>query len=123
MSALGVLAILVGAMLSIGAADAAPTGAMELEFAGDTAAYAAGQAAVPVECVGEPAGFCSGALTVSWQGKKSVSTFSVRGGSDDTVFVPLPAELQGRRAKLAAVATTSGPLGPPVTRKAILHLR
>lgn len=123
LSALAVIAVLGCLALSATPAAAFTAGGMELEFAGDTAVNAAGQAAVPVECIGEPTGFCSGTLTVSWQGERSVSTFSVRGSSAETVFVPLPPQFPARRSKLAAVATTSSSLGPPVTRKAILHLR
>ena len=64
---------------------------------------------------GEPVGRITAHVDSRWD--------EFQGGSDDTVFVPLPTELPGRRTKLAAVATTSQPLGPPVTRKAILHLR
>lgn len=108
--------------LAGGIAGAAPFAGAELEFAGDTAGYTAGQVEVPVECVGRSTGFCSGSLSLSWRGKKSVSTFSVQGGSRDTVLVS-PAPAGGARpAKIAAVATTIQPLGPVVTRKAILHL-
>jgi len=95
----------------------------ELEFAGDTAASAGGQVAVPVECVGGPTGFCSGSLTLSWHGQRSTSSFAVQGGSSDTVAVPLPEGASGRQAKIGAVATTTQPLGAAVTRRAILHLR
>ena|ERR1700759_4444166 len=122
---LGVLAAVAClAAFSAGSVAAAPISApgMELEFAGDTAGYAGGQAAVAVECIGEPTGFCSGTLALTWHGKRSVSTFAVQGGHAETVFVPLAIEGRGRRAKVSAVATTSQPLGPVVTRKAVLHL-
>jgi hypothetical protein len=119
LSALVVIAALACLAFAAGTGIAAPTGATELEFAADTAEAAAGQVAVPVECVGEPTGLCSGTLALSWHGKRSVSTFSVIGGSRDTVFVPLAA---GRRAKISAVATTSQSLGPAVVRKATLHV-
>jgi hypothetical protein len=67
-------------------------------------------------------GFCSGTLSLSGRGRKAVSTFSVQGGSRETVLVPLPAAGGGRPTKLAATATTTQPLGAPITRKAILHL-
>jgi hypothetical protein len=117
--ALAVLAVLACLAFAAGTGVAAPTGAAELEFAADTAEAAAGQVAVPVECIGEPAGLCSGTLALSWHGKRAVSTFSVLGGSRDTVLVPLAA---GPRARLSAVATTSQSLGPAVVRKAILHV-
>jgi hypothetical protein len=117
------LITLVAALISGGTAAAAPFAGAELEFAGDTATYAPGEAAVPVECIAGPTGFCSGTLSLSWRGRKSVSTFSVPGGSRETVLVPLPAAAGGRPARLAAVATTTQPLGPAITRKAILHLR
>jgi hypothetical protein len=117
--ALGLLA----ALLMAGIASGATFAGAELEFAGDTAVQAAGQVEVPVECIGGPAGFCAGSLTLSWHGKQSTSTFSVQGGSSETVAVPLPVEGPGRRAKIAAVATTTQPLGPAVTRRTILHLR
>jgi hypothetical protein len=120
--ALASLALLIAALLSGGSAGAAPLVGAELEFAGDTAELAAGQVAVPVECIGGTAGFCSGTLTLSAQGKKSVSTFSVQSGTKETVYVPLPGEAGGKRAKIGAVATTSQPFGPPVTRRVILHL-
>ena len=118
---LGTLAVLVAGILSVGTAGGATFAGAELEFAGDTAEYAAGQVAVPVECVGGPTGFCSGTLSVTARGKRSVSTFSIQGGSHDTVTVPLP-EGRGQPTKVAAVATTTQPLGPAITRKALLHL-
>jgi hypothetical protein len=119
---LAVLVSLTAALLSGASAGAAPFAGAELEFAGDTAAYEAGEVAVPVECVGGPTGFCSGALTLSSRGRKATSTFSVQGGSHETVLVPLPATGGGRPTKVAVTATTTQPLGPAVTRKAILHL-
>jgi hypothetical protein len=122
LAALGALALLVAAILSAGTAGGATFAGAELEFAGDSGEYAAGQIAVPVECVGGPTGFCSGTLSISWRGKRSVSSFSVQGGSSDTITVPLPAGSHGRPTKIAAVATTTQPLGTAVTRKAILRL-
>lgn len=119
---LGALAVLVAGILSVGTAGGATFAGTELEFAGDTAGYAAGQVAVPVECVGGPTGFCSGTLAVTVRGKRSVSSFSVQGGSRETVLVPLPAAGGARPSKVAAVATTTQPLGPAITRRALLHL-
>jgi hypothetical protein len=119
LAALAAIVALACLAFSAGTGIAAPSGATELEFAADTAEAAAGQVAVPVECVGEPTGLCSGTLALSWHGKRAVSTFSVIGGGRDTVVVPLAA---GRRAKIAAVATTSQSLGPAVVRKATLHV-
>jgi hypothetical protein len=119
---LGGLALLAAALLSGGIAGAAPLAGAELEFAGDTAEFSAGQVAVPVECIGGPTGFCAGTLSIYSQGRKSLSTFSVQGGANETVFVPLSAGTRGHPARLTAVATTSQPLGPAITRKAILHL-
>jgi hypothetical protein len=118
---LGTLAVLVAGVLSVGTAGGATFAGAELEFAGDTAEYAAGQVAVPVECVGGPTGFCSGSLTISVRGKHATSTFSVQGGSRDTVAVPVPGG-RGRPTKVTAVATTTQPLGPALTRRAVLHL-
>ena len=101
---------------------ASPVGSLEAEFGGDTAQYAAGQVEVPIECHGARTGFCSGSLTLTAQGKKSVSTFSVQGGGNETVFVPLPAQARTGRSKVAATVTTTQPLGPATVRKAILHL-
>jgi hypothetical protein len=117
---LAILVALVVALATGGSAGAAAFAGAELEFAGDTAEYAAGEVGVPVECVGGPTGFCSGTLTISSRGKKSTSTFSVQGGSRETVSVPLPAP--GRPTQVAAPATTTQPLGRAITRKAILHL-
>src|ERR1700742_4049432 len=100
LSALGTIAILacLAAFAVVGSASATvPATGMELEFAGDTATLAAGQVEVPVECVGESTGFCSGALTLTLHGRRSVSTFSVEGGQDETVFVPLPGAGRSRR--------------------------
>jgi hypothetical protein len=116
------IAVLACLALWAGAATASPATGTELEFAGDTAELSAGQIAVPVECVGDSTAFCSGTLALSWHGKRSVSAFSVQGGHDETVIVPLPNKGLDRRARVAAVATTSQPLGSPVTRKAVLHL-
>jgi hypothetical protein len=116
------IALLACLALWAGTAAAVPGTGTELEFAGDTAELAAGQIAVPVECVGESTTFCSGTLTLSWHGKRSVSAFSVEGGHDETVIVPLPNKGVDRRARVAAVATTSQPLGSAVTHKAVLHL-
>jgi hypothetical protein len=114
------LVALTAALATGGTAGAAPFAGAELEFAGDTAEYAAGEVAIPVECVGGPTGFCSGTLTISSRGKKSTSTFSVQGGARESISVPLPTG--GRPTKVAATATTTQPLGPAITRKAILHL-
>jgi hypothetical protein len=119
LSAFAVIAAFACLAFAAGTGIAAPTGATELEFATDTAEAAAGQVVVPVECVGESTGLCSGTLALSWHGRRAVSTFSVLGGSRDTVVVPLA---PGRRAKIAAVATTSQSLGPAVVRKATLHV-
>lgn len=121
-AALGVLTLLIAALSSAGIAGGATFAGAELEFAGDTAGADAGQVAVPVECVGGATGFCSGTLSLSWRGKRSVSTFSIQGGSKDTVLVPLPVEGHDRGARVAALATTSQPLGAAITRRAILHL-
>ena len=119
---LGVLTALIAALLSTGIAGAVTFTAAELEFADDTADYTAGQVEVPVECVGGPTGICSGSLTLSWRGKRTVTAFSVQGGNRDTIVMSLPREIRVRPAKVAAVATTTQPLGPAVTRKTILHL-
>lgn len=118
---LAVLVALVAALTSGGSAGAAAFAGAELEFASDTAELAAGEVAVPVECIGGPTGYCSGTLTVSSRGKKSSSSFSVQGGSHETISVPLPLGA-GHPTKLAATATTTQPLGPAIARKAILHL-
>lgn len=104
-------------------ASAAPVQGMELDFVGDSAGAVAGEVAVPVECSGVATGFCSGTLTLSWNGKRSVTPFSVQGGADETILVPLRIEPRaGHPARLSGVASTVQQLGPPVTRKAALHL-
>src|SRR5436190_5144146 len=90
--AAAILAVLACLALTAGGAAASSTTGMELEFSGDTAELAAGQVTVPVECIGESNGFCSGTLTLSFAGRRSVSTFSVQGGHAETVVVPLPAQ-------------------------------
>jgi len=119
---LGTLADSIAALLSTGVAGGATFAGAELEFAGDTAGYEAGQIEVPVECIGGPTGFCSGSLTISWHARRSTSSFSIQGGSHDTISVTLPAGGPGRPTKIAATATTTQPLGPAVTRRAVLQL-
>lgn len=105
------------------AADAAPVQGMELDFAGDSAAAVAGGVAVPVECSGVATGFCAGTLTLSWNGKRSAAPFSVQGGVEETILVPLRVEAHaGHPARLPAVASTVQPLGPPIIRRAALYL-
>src|ERR1700709_310586 len=117
-----IVALIACLAVAAGSAVASPATGMELEFARDTAQLSAGQVVVPVECVGEPTGFCSGTLAISFRGRRSVSTFSVQGGHDDTIEVPMPAEARGRRPQVSALATTPQALCPAVTRKAVLPL-
>ena len=135
--ALGVLAALITALLTVGIAGGATFAGAELEFAGDTAAQAAGQVEVPVECVGGPTGFCAGTLTLSSHGRRSTSTFSVQGGSSETVAVPLPVESarpagEDRRGGNDDAAARPGghpqgnpapPLGPTPVRRVAAAVR
>jgi hypothetical protein len=108
---------------SSAAAAAPPAQGLELDLAGDSVGAVAGEVAVPVECSGLPTGFCSGTLSLSWNGKRSVTPFAVQGGGRETILVPLRVEARaGHQVRLAAVASTVQPLGPPITRKASLYL-
>jgi hypothetical protein len=108
---------------SSAAAAAPPAQGLELDFAGDSVGAVAGEVAVPVECSGVPTGFCSGTLSLSWNGRRSVTPFAVQGGSQERILVPLRVEARaGRPARLSAVTSTVQPLGSPITRRASLYL-
>ncbi len=82
----------------------------ELGFAGDTARIVVGQVSVSIGCEGEPTGFCSGTLTLSWGGRKSVTPFSVEAGADEAILVPLRVEAHaGHPARVSAIARTTQP--------------
>jgi hypothetical protein len=109
---------------SAGAESGPPIAAMTLVFVGETAHVAGGDLAVPVECLGGQTGYCSGVLTVSRGGQRSVVPFSLKGGSAESLYVPLRLEAGGRRTtKVSATATTSQPLGTPAVTKSLLYTR
>ena len=103
-----------------GAQSAASQG-MSLVFSTGKAKSVADNVAVPVQCLGSGNGFCSGNVTLSRNGHRISIPFSVRGGGQDVLFVPLAL---GRGAqhprKVHGVATTVQPLGPAISSRAFL---
>lgn len=98
-----------------------PDSSMELVFAGSAVNRVGDQLAVPVECLGDAGGFCSGVLTLSRGGRHTSATFSVRGGSRDSLFVASPTARAG--GKVHGVATTAERVGAPISRATYLYAR
>jgi hypothetical protein len=101
----------------------APASTPVLAFAGDSAHIVGGQVAVPVECEGTPSGFCSGTVTLTRGGQRASAPFAVRGGADETLYVPFRLEVSGRPTKVSATLSTALPLGGPIGTKTLLFVR
>jgi hypothetical protein len=121
-----VLGLGAGAALPASAA-AEPAGATtgETLVFGTAPAHSTGDlVVVPVECLGGSRGFCSGVVTLSWDGHRSSEPFSVRGGADETLFVPLRlGEAKTKPRKVRGVATTDQGTGRPSSTKAVIYVR
>jgi hypothetical protein len=100
-----------------------PASTPVLAFAGDTAHIAGSQVAVPVQCEGASSAFCSGTVTLTRGGQRATVPFSVQGGADETVYVPLRLEAMGRPTKVSAALSTALPLGGPISTKTLLFVR
>jgi hypothetical protein len=97
---------------------------MTLVFAGSNANTVADNVAVPVKCLGDNGGFCSGEVTLSRSGHHISIPFSVHGGGEEVLFVPL--RVHGRRThprKVHGVATTVQPRGPATSTKTFLYAK
>lgn len=105
-------------------ADGSFSSGLSLVFAGGRAHAVADNVAVPLECVGSGSGFCSGEVTLSYNGHRISAPVSVRGGGHDVLFVPLSVGSTTRHSrKVHGVATTTEPLGQPVSIKEYLYAR
>ncbi|HEY0277912.1 MAG TPA: hypothetical protein VGC32_06555 [Solirubrobacterales bacterium] len=120
---IGVLAVAACAALPAAASAAPPSASTSLVFTTGTARPAAGLLAVPVRCLGESTGFCSGVLTLTSGSRKASIPFSVKGGSTESIYVPLRLEGTRRASKVTAVAATAQPLGPPDSVTEVLSVR
>lgn len=101
-------------------AEGAVSQGMSLVFATGKAKSVAGNVAVPVRCLGGE-GYCSGNVTLSRDGHRISIPFSVRGGGQEVLFVPLA--LRGHSdhpRKVHGVATTVQPLGPATSSRTYL---
>ncbi|OJU81222.1 MAG: hypothetical protein BGO11_21360 [Solirubrobacterales bacterium 70-9] len=97
---------------------------MSLVFDGEQAHLVAGNVAVPVHCSGDSAGFCTGSVTLSHGGKYTTIPFSVQGGRDDSLIVPLALGAGTKHPrKVHGIATTVQPRGPATSSKEILYAR
>lgn len=114
---------LIPAAVPVAAGAEAPASTPVLAFAGDTARSVGSQVAVPVECEGTTSAFCSGTVTLIRGGRRATVPFSVRGGADETLYVPLRLESTGRPVKVNATLSTVLPLGGPTATKTILFVR
>jgi hypothetical protein len=95
---------------------------MTLVFASGKAKAVTDNVAVPVRCLGGGDGFCSGNVTLSRNGHRISIPFSVRGGGDDVLFVPLALRgTAGHPRKVHGVATTIQPRGPAITTRQFLY--
>lgn len=102
-------------------ADSAISPGMSLVFASGKAKSVADNVAVPVRCLGSGSGFCSGNVTLSRNGHRISIPFSVRGGGQDVLFVPLAMGGGANHPrKVHGVATTVQPLGPATSNRAFL---
>jgi hypothetical protein len=118
-------ALLGGAIPSLAAARStaleAPT-EMSLSFASATARLIGPEALVLVKCTGSQNGICSGTVTLSNEGHRHKVTFSVVGGSKQSLTVPVGSP-RGPGATGLAVAETSLPAGGYVRSAEVLHFR
>ncbi|MBS1888329.1 MAG: hypothetical protein JSU06_14185 [Actinobacteria bacterium] len=112
-----------GASIPAFAGAQGPAGAeMTLVFASGKTRSVAGSVAVPVRCLGEGDRFCSGQVTLSRNGHHTSIPFSVRGGGEEVLFVPLRlAGGKGHPRKVHGVATTVQPLGPATRTQEFLY--
>ncbi len=120
--------LLLGIGLSPAAAPAvagaeAPASTPVLAFSTDSGSIVGGQVAVPVSCEGASSAFCSGTVTLSRGGQRASVPFSVPGGANEAIYVPLRLEATGRAIKVNATLTTVLPLGGPTATKTILFVR
>ena len=115
----GVMSVL--ALPATAGADSPIASGMSLVFATGKAKSVAGNVAVPVQCLGGTKSFCSGNVTLSRNGHKISAPFSVQGGHQEVLYVPLE---RGRGAdrprKVHGVATTIQSLGPATSNQAFL---
>ncbi len=120
-----VLAIAAAIVLPASAgADASLASGLNLVFAGGKAHAISNNVAVPVECVGAGEGFCSGQVTLSHDGHRITVPVSVRGGGHEVVIVPLRVgSTKAHARKVHGVATTTEPLGHPVSIKEYLYAK
>lgn len=105
-----------------GAENSLTGGGLTLVFSGGKARSVAGNVAVPVRCIGAGHGFCSGNVTLSRRGHHISIPFSVQGGRNEVLFVPLT--LGGganHPRKVQGVATTVQPLGPATSTRELLY--
>jgi hypothetical protein len=97
---------------------------MSLVFDGEQALMEAGNVAVPVHCSGDSAGFCSGSVTLSHGGRYTTIPYSVAGGRDDSLIVPLALRATSKHpSKVHGIATTIQPQGPATSTTAIFIAR
>lgn len=80
--------------------------------------------ALPVRCLGDGRAFCSGVVTLSRNGHRHTVPFSVRGGCQEALFVPLRHGIwKGHPRKVRALASTSQPLGAPTLTRELFFAR
>jgi hypothetical protein len=120
-----VLAIAAAVALPASAgADTSLSSGLSLVFAGGKAHAITDNVAVPVECVGAGDGFCSGQVTLSHNGHRVTIPVSVPGGGQEVLIVPLSVgSTKSHPRKVHGVATTTEPLGHPVSIKEYLYAR
>lgn len=100
---------------------------MSLEFTRSTARVVGSGALVFVKCTGSDAGICTGTVALKLGGSSHKVPFSVVGGCDQSLVVPLGSDRKafdraGGRTALA-VASTAQPLGDYVETTGVLHIK
>jgi hypothetical protein len=98
-------------------------GAMNLEFARSTVRTVGPGALVFVKCTGSEAGLCTGTVTLTIAGAKHKVPFSVNGGSNQTLVVPLGSDDVGRGATALGQASTAQQLGAYAQSTEVLHFK
>jgi hypothetical protein len=119
------LAVIVTVTPAFAAASSPSMTSGTLVFAGARArAIGPANIAVPVRCLGGEAEFCAGAVTLMRNGHRHSVAFSLRGGSSQSLFVPLRHGDWGTRPrKVRALASTTEPLGAPSQVRTLFYAK
>jgi len=95
---------------------------MTLVFTRESAPRVGSTALVAVKCLGSQTGLCSGTVTVTLNARKHKVPFSLSGGSQQSLAVPIGTAKDGADTTGVAVARTVQPEGGYARDSAVLEI-